>query len=95
MRSNEKVTDVVFKPYFNESLGKMINTRAQEKREIYGTGRVLMGDLPHRLDESKKVRENREDIIHQRYKEMGIHNYPRGKKVTYDEKNHRFIPNSR
>lgn len=79
-----------FKPYLNESHNVVITSAAQERKFIKKHGAPI-GEFKSIVDKMKWTRRNKEDIIASRYASIGL-KYPKGKKVTLDEKTGRFIP---
>ena len=79
-----------FKPYYNESHNVQVNTPAEHRAFVKRTG-GLLGDYEGQRRRMAYTAKHREDIIHDRYAKLGV-KYPKGKKVTFDEKNGRFIP---
>src|SRR3990167_4825126 len=87
---DKKVTNAAFKPYFDESNMKQINTASEERthrREVGGCA----GDFDNIRTRWSENRKNKEEIIAKRYSEIGV-KYPKGKNVRFDEKNNRFVP---
>ncbi len=80
-----------FKPYFNESYNKQINTISEHRAFVKKYGAPL-GDYQGLREHSKFIRKNREEIISERYAKDYNLKYPKGKQVLYDEKNMRFVP---
>ena len=89
-RGNTIYIQSSFKPYYSESHNVQINTPSDHKRFVKQYGPVL-GDCLKQRERMAFTRKNREDIIHERYKKVGL-KYPKGEKVRLDEKNMRFIP---
>lgn len=79
-----------FEPYFDETLKTRVSSWNQAERLGKKKGLRLTNDRRSWINKCKKTLENREDIIHSVYKKDGF-DYPRGKKVHFDEQKRCFV----
>ena len=89
-KTGGKVLSPVFKPYYSESHDVQINSR-QEHEKLCRTHGAPVGDYYSIRQRHKFVKENKEEIIAERYAKAGF-KYPKGEKVRFDEKTHSFVP---
>ena len=82
-----------FKPYYSESYNVQVNTASEHRAFVKKHGPPL-GDYLEKRKSMDFTRKNREEIIAERYAKIGL-KYPKGERVTFDEKNRTFIPVNR
>lgn len=73
-----------FTPYYSDEMKVKITSSRQESKLLRKHGLVSYGDLKELRKKAKFVRENREDIIRDRYAKEGIE-YKRGQNLRFDE----------